>query len=333
MEVTDEICDVETTTVVPTPELPTTDPTIVVAGLAALAEICVLATEPAPTLTRLPPPAVWIRATLVLPTPMLTAYPVVVIELETETEVEEVDASWGALELDTPEKLGWLKEVETLLAEDAGTRTVGTTLKLVLDATFGVGNTELDVEPNRELVLINEVVDDETLLLNEELLKGARLKGELLKEVAMEELLANAVLTDGLLNRVVPDIELIDDPTLDGTLVNTALVGLLTETETADGVVSVGRVPTTDPAALVTEIDGSIIGPVLLIEVSDTRLVVAIELLVAAIGLDVIWNALLARLTLETTGRIELTTDWIGRPDVVGKLLVEVTEEEAILDV
>ena len=96
MEVTDEICDVETTTVVPTPELPTTDPTIVVAGLAALAEICILATEPATTLTRLPPPAVWIRATLVLPTPTLTAYPVVVIELEAEAGVAgvgEVDAN------------------------------------------------------------------------------------------------------------------------------------------------------------------------------------------------------------------------------------------------
>jgi hypothetical protein len=333
LEVTDEICDVETTTVVPTPGLPTTDPTIVVAGLAALAEICVLATEPAPTLTRLPPPAVWIRATLVLPTPMLTAYPVVVIELEAETEVEEVDASWGALELDTPEKLGWLKEVETLLAEDAGTRTVGTTVKLVLSATFEVGNTELDGEPNGELVLINEAVEDETLLLDGKLLKGARLEGKLLKEVAMEVLLANAVFTDKLPNGIVPDVELIDGPTLDDTLVNTALVGLLTETEIADGVVAVGRVPTTDPAALVTEIDGSITGVVLLIEVSDARLVVAIELLVAAIGLDVIWDALLARLTLETTGRIELTTDWIGWPDVVGKLLVEATEEEAILDV
>lgn len=58
MEVAEEVCDVERMTVVPTPELPTTDPTAVVTELAALAETCVLATGPAPTLTRLPPPAV-----------------------------------------------------------------------------------------------------------------------------------------------------------------------------------------------------------------------------------------------------------------------------------
>lgn len=60
------------TTVVPIPELPTTEPTAVVTGFAALAEIWVETSEPAPTSTRLPPPAVWITPTLVLPTPTLT---------------------------------------------------------------------------------------------------------------------------------------------------------------------------------------------------------------------------------------------------------------------
>lgn len=68
----DTVVGVDTTTVVPTPELPTAEPTAVVTGFAALAETWVEATEPAPTSIRLPPPAVWMTPALVLPTPTLT---------------------------------------------------------------------------------------------------------------------------------------------------------------------------------------------------------------------------------------------------------------------
>jgi hypothetical protein len=66
----DALWDVKMTT--ETPELPTTEPARVVAEFAALAETCVEAIEPAPTSTRLLPPAVWTTPTLVLPTPTLT---------------------------------------------------------------------------------------------------------------------------------------------------------------------------------------------------------------------------------------------------------------------
>jgi hypothetical protein len=62
--------DVDTITVIP--ELPTTEPTTVVAEFAALAETWVDATEPAPTSAKLLPPAVWMIRTLVSPTPTLT---------------------------------------------------------------------------------------------------------------------------------------------------------------------------------------------------------------------------------------------------------------------
>lgn len=54
----DTVVGVDRMTVVPIPELPITEPTAVVMGFAALAEIWVEATEPAATSTRLPPPAV-----------------------------------------------------------------------------------------------------------------------------------------------------------------------------------------------------------------------------------------------------------------------------------
>jgi hypothetical protein len=66
----DTTWDVDRTTVIP--ELPTIEPTTVVAGFAALAETWVEATEPAPTSATLLPPAVWITCTLVSPTPTLT---------------------------------------------------------------------------------------------------------------------------------------------------------------------------------------------------------------------------------------------------------------------
>lgn len=54
----DTVVGVDKTTVVPIPELPTAETAAVVTGFAALAETWVEATEPAPTSTRLPPPAV-----------------------------------------------------------------------------------------------------------------------------------------------------------------------------------------------------------------------------------------------------------------------------------
>jgi hypothetical protein len=67
----DTVVGMERATVVPIPELPIAEPTTVVTGFAALTEIWVETIGPAPTSTRLPPPAVWITPTLVLPTPTL----------------------------------------------------------------------------------------------------------------------------------------------------------------------------------------------------------------------------------------------------------------------
>jgi hypothetical protein len=53
-------------------ELLATDAIAEVTGLRELTEICELTAEPAPMLTRLPPPAVWMTPTLVLPTPTPT---------------------------------------------------------------------------------------------------------------------------------------------------------------------------------------------------------------------------------------------------------------------